>query len=100
PTMPCVPPTLEKAEDLTALIPLTILVRPFNLSGHPAVTLPLRTAGGLPAGLQLVARKGGEATLCALAEALADRLAPVAVPVAVPVAAPLTVPVTIPEETR
>ncbi|MBB96047.1 MAG: amidase [Rhodobacteraceae bacterium] len=76
PTMPCVPPTLDQTQDLTALIPLTILVRPFNLSGHPAVSLPLRTAAGLPAGLQLVARKGGEATLCALAEALADRLAP------------------------
>lgn len=80
PTMPCVPPTLSQAQDLTALIPLTILVRPFNLSGHPAVTLPLRTADGLPAGLQLVARKGGEATLCALAEALSDRLAPVTFP--------------------
>lgn len=80
PTMPCVPPTLDEATDPRALIPLTSLVRPFNLSGHPAVTLPLRTAAGLPAGLQLVARKGDEARLCALAEAFADRLAPVFLP--------------------
>lgn len=77
PTMPCVPPTLAQAQDPRALIPLTAFVRPFNLSGHPAVTLPLRTASGLPAGLQLVAKKGDEARLCALAEALADRLSPV-----------------------
>lgn len=77
PTMPCVPPTLAQADDPRALIPLTSLVRPFNLSGHPAATLPLRTAADLPAGLQLVGRKGDEARLCALAEGLADRLAPV-----------------------
>ncbi|WP_090270845.1 amidase [Thalassovita taeanensis] len=77
PTMPCVPPTLDQAQDPRALIPLTSLVRPFNLSGHPAITLPLRTHAGLPAGLQLVARKGDEARLCALAEALSDRLDPV-----------------------
>ncbi|MBE3640598.1 amidase [Mangrovicoccus algicola] len=71
PTMPCVPPTLAEAADPAALIPLTRLVRPFNLSGHPALTIPLTTDGGLPAGLQLVARKGAEAVLCALAESLA-----------------------------
>ena len=76
PTMPTVPPTLDQATDPRALIPLTLLVRPFNLSGHPAVTLPIRTADGLPAGLQLVARKGAEARLCALAECLADRCTP------------------------
>lgn len=77
PTMPCVPPTLAQAQDPRALISLTALVRPFNLSGHPAVTLPLRTESGLPAGLQLVAKKGDDARLCALAETLADRLSPV-----------------------
>lgn len=76
PTMPTVPPTLDQATDPRALIPLTLLVRPFNLSGHPAVTLPIRTADGLPAGIQLVAAKGDDARLCALAETLADRCAP------------------------
>ncbi|WP_349295109.1 amidase (plasmid) [Thioclava sp. 'Guangxiensis'] len=75
PTMPCVPPTLADATDPRALLPLTRLVRPFNLSGHPALTLPLTTKDGLPAGLQLVGRKGAEATLCAIAEHLSRALA-------------------------
>ncbi|MER5173484.1 amidase [Thioclava kandeliae] len=75
PTMPCVPPTLAAATDPRALLPLTRLVRPFNLSGHPALTLPLTTREGLPAGLQLVGRKGAEATLCAIAEHLSRALA-------------------------
>ncbi|MFD2236562.1 amidase [Aureimonas populi] len=75
PTMPVVPPTLEEARDMRALIPLTALLRPFNLSGHPALTVPLRTAEGLPAGLQLVGRHGEDERLCAVAEWLARRIA-------------------------
>jgi hypothetical protein len=45
PTLPIVPPTLAEAADARAVVPLTRLVRPFNLSGHPAITLPIRTAG-------------------------------------------------------
>jgi len=49
-------------------------VRPFNLSGHPAVTLPTLTAQGLPAGVQLVARKDADARLCAMAATIAPSL--------------------------
>ncbi|CAH1663232.1 amidase [Chelatococcus asaccharovorans] len=71
PSMPVAPPTLEEARDPSAVLPLTRFLRPFNLSGHPSLVVPLVTAEGLPAGLQLVGRKGDDALLCAIAEWLA-----------------------------
>ena len=58
---------------------------PFNMSGQPAVSLPLhQAADGTPIGLQFVGRFGDEATLLALASVLerempwADRRPPIA----------------------
>jgi aspartyl-tRNA(Asn)/glutamyl-tRNA(Gln) amidotransferase subunit A len=45
---------------------------PYNLSGHPAVSLPV-PAAGLPAGLQLGGRRGADAALLRVAAA-AERL--------------------------
>ena len=46
------------------------LTQPFNVSGHPAVTLPCgRTSRGFPCGVQLIGRRGG--TMPLLAAALA-----------------------------
>lgn len=36
---------------------------PFNVSGHPAISLPLAKADGLPVGVMLIARYGGDALL-------------------------------------
>jgi amidase len=45
--------------------------QPFNMTGQPAISLPLHwTSGGLPVGVQLVARFGDEATLFRLASQL------------------------------
>jgi aspartyl-tRNA(Asn)/glutamyl-tRNA(Gln) amidotransferase subunit A len=42
--------------------------QPFNVTGHPAVSLPCgQTTEGLPIGLQLVGRRGGTADLVAIA---------------------------------
>lgn len=70
PTMADVPPKLEEAGDARRLVAITSLVRPFNLTGHPALTLPIVTARGLPAGIQLVGRKGDDARLLAIAARL------------------------------
>lgn len=70
PTLPTLPPTPAELADAGTVLRLTALVRPFNLSGHPALTVPAGELLGRPVGLQLVGRKGGDAQLCALARAL------------------------------
>jgi aspartyl-tRNA(Asn)/glutamyl-tRNA(Gln) amidotransferase subunit A len=53
------------------------LTQLFNITGHPAISLPCgRSAGGLPIGLQLVGRRGetaGLLTLAAIVEAVMER---------------------------
>ena len=50
---------------------------PFNVTGHPAVVLPLtRSAEGLPIGLQVVGRRWGEMPLLAIAAQLARVIGP------------------------
>ncbi len=72
-TLPELPPTLEEAQDPLSVVNLTRLVRPFNLSGHPALTLPMGELHGRPVALQLVAAKGQEGLLVQAAEWLAER---------------------------
>lgn len=67
PALPTVPPLLTEATDPAKVLPLTRYLRPFNLSGHPAIVLPTLTRDGLPAGLQIVGRRGADARLCAIA---------------------------------
>jgi amidase len=76
PTMPEVPPTLAAAADARAALRMTALVRPFNLSGHPALSVPLVTDEGLPVGLQLVGHRNADAALCALARRLTQTMNP------------------------
>ena len=60
-------PTLLEAASASAPKPITLACRPFNLSGHPAIALPVGEIEGRPVSLQLVGRKGGDEALCALA---------------------------------
>ncbi|MFK4751805.1 amidase [Oceanobacter antarcticus] len=75
PTMPDCPVSIENAADTRALLGMTAFVRPFNLSGHPAINIPLLSEDGLPVGLQLVAARGADELLCAVAALIASRIA-------------------------
>lgn len=76
PTMAGPPPLLGQAADTSRLVTITSLVRPFNLSGHPAIAVPLAPIDGAPASLQLVTAKGADELLCAVARHLAACLSP------------------------
>ncbi|NVK47330.1 MAG: amidase [Rhodobacteraceae bacterium] len=67
PSLPTFPPTLDAARDPQNVLSLTRYQRPFNLSGHPALTLPARSNSGLPIGLQIIGPRGEDAKLCAIA---------------------------------
>ncbi len=56
---------------------------PFNLTGHPAVSIPVGlTSAGLPVGLQLVGPAGGDGLLLAAASRIEADLGPHLTPVA------------------
>ncbi|MDS0791212.1 amidase [Burkholderia pseudomultivorans] len=76
PTLPALPITLEQARNGVSVIAMSSLIRPFNLSGHPALSVPLPLAGSpLKAGLQIVGRKGADERVCAVAAHLEAVLA-------------------------
>ncbi|WP_413795272.1 MULTISPECIES: amidase [unclassified Pseudomonas] len=77
PTMPSLPPTLNEARSASkAVAGMTPLVRPFNLSGHPALTVPVELdCGGLKVGLQIVGRKGQDELVCAFGAQLQQSMA-------------------------
>ena len=78
PTLPVVAPligtvevTIDPSHRQTMPVRAAMLrqTQLFNLTGHPAITLPVKTAG-LPVGLQLVGRRGATADLLAVAAAI------------------------------
>lgn len=66
PTLPQIPPEVSNAENTVQFLNLTGLVRPFNLSGHPAISIPLETEQKLPVGLQIVTKHHADEKLCAI----------------------------------
>ncbi|MBB5462472.1 amidase [Paraburkholderia sp. Cpub6] len=75
PTLPSLPITLEAARAGTSVIGMSSLIRPFNLSGHPALSLPVPIERStLKAGLQIIGRKNDDETVCAVAAHLEARL--------------------------
>jgi len=73
PTLPIVAPPLGAAEAAmdsgetpTVRAAMLRLTQLFNITGHPAISLPIRTTG-LPVGLQLVGRRDETESLLAVA---------------------------------
>jgi len=67
PSLPQLPPTLQDIRNGVPVLGLSTLVRPFNLSGHPALSIPAPLPGTpLLTSVQLVGRKGDDEKLCAL----------------------------------
>ena len=82
PTLAALPPLVgaidgnheEPGRTLAAAIPFGAFTVPWNITGQPAISVPLRTSNrtsgrgaALPVGVQLVAPQGGEAVLLAAA---------------------------------
>lgn len=67
---------LKRDEALAGKNDLNIssLTRPFNLSGHPAITIPLINDMGKPIAMQLVGAKGNDELICGIAKELAYQL--------------------------
>lgn len=74
PTLPEIPPKVVNAENTAAFLNLTALVRPFNLSGHPAISLPFETTDGLPVGLQIIGKHFQDEKLCLIAQSIMNSL--------------------------
>ncbi|TNF19009.1 MAG: amidase [Rhodobacteraceae bacterium] len=66
--------TLTDLDAYNALWADSMFQFPFNMSGQPAISLPLGEAGGLPAGVQLVGRIGDEAGVLAISALLEQEM--------------------------
>ena len=79
PATPCVAPLIADPQicidgaPRPARAELGIHTQPISFAGLPALAVPLRRPGRLPLGLQLIGRRGGEATLFAHAAMLEEQ---------------------------
>lgn len=67
PTLALGPVLLSEFDPWTHLPKYCRLTLPFNLTGHPAVSVPCGTADGMPVGLQIIGRLGADSAVLSLA---------------------------------
>lgn len=74
PTTPGLPPPIDASIDISERVlrgwEVLSNTSPTNMTGHPAITLPIETAGGLPAGTMLIGPHGSEEELLSLARTI------------------------------
>tara|TARA_R110002012_G_scaffold125301_1_gene276700 strand:+ start:77 stop:730 length:654 start_codon:yes stop_codon:yes gene_type:complete len=70
PTLPHFPMTFQDAFAGHQDLKISSLARPFNLSGHPALSIPLESQQALPVSVQLIGRLGDDAGVCRAASQL------------------------------
>ncbi|WP_426357535.1 amidase [Pseudocolwellia sp. HL-MZ19] len=65
---------LSREDALAGKSDLTIssLTRPFNLSGHPAIIIPVQNNLGKPIAIQLVGAKGQDELICGIAKKISE----------------------------
>ena len=71
-------PTFAEIGKSAAWTPMRTIA--FNVTGHPALSLLVGHAGGLPIGMQIIGRHHDESTLCQLGHAYEQSAAPVHAP--------------------
>jgi amidase len=74
PTLPVVATTIpgpnaDRAEKLARSLEMIANTAPFDVSGHPAISVPAGLSGGLPVGLMIVGRHLADATCLRVARA-------------------------------
>lgn len=81
PAVTCLPPAVgswrrdDPADAFNQAVPLAVFTAAFNASGQPAMTVPVRLPGmSQPVGVQIVARRGDDALLLAVARVLESAL--------------------------
>lgn len=77
PTLPHFPMTVCEALAGQQDLNISLFARPFNLSGHPALSIPLPPRQGLPVSMQVIGRRGDDAGVCRAGWQLVHRGTPV-----------------------
>ncbi len=75
-------PTASREEYVARALEMIPNTCPFDVTGHPAINVPIGLSAGLPVGMMLVGRNGSDATVLRAADAwqqhLADTFSPAA----------------------
>lgn len=72
PTLASFPLSREAALAGKSDLTISSLTRPFNLSGHPAITIPLSNDLGKPVAMQIIGAKGKDELICQIAGKISE----------------------------